>query len=88
MFRKLYIIIVPLILSVGSIAQELHFTVRDKDNNEPIPFAYVHLYKNSLLSKTEQTDENGKVSLDINSYPSTVKVTIAGYDPYVVQYDS
>ncbi len=88
MFRKLYIIIVPLILSVASIAQELHFTVRDKDNNEPIPFAYVHLYKGSILRFTEQTDENGKVSLAINAYPSTVKVTIAGYDPYVVQYDS
>ncbi len=87
--RAITITVCVLLISLSVTAQStLSFIVADKDNNQPVPLAYVNTYAGHLLKNTVQTDEDGKATITLSSFPCTVKITIAGYETYSLDYDS
>lgn len=79
--KRIVYLLVMLIGAVTAQAQSLRIQVLDKNNTEPVMFAYVHLLSatNAILN-TVQTDENGIANIITEEYPFTIEINALGFE--------
>jgi outer membrane receptor for ferrienterochelin and colicins len=79
--KKFYSLLAILLLTAAAHAQSIRLQLFDKNNSEPIPFAYVHiLSQTGGIINTVQTDENGIATILSDQYPFTVEVNALGFE--------
>jgi outer membrane receptor for ferrienterochelin and colicins len=86
--RTILICVALMASAVSSYAQQLSVNVTDNDG-KPVELAYVNIYNlERVLQQTEQTNEAGVATLNLNSFPVKVEIVAAGFESAVRQFDA
>ena len=87
--KSIYSTILFLFAAIVIHAQQIHLSVVDKDNRQAIPFVYANIYlAGNTLKQTTQADENGNITLNLETYPCRIEIVTIGYEPYTLTYNA
>lgn len=80
--KKLFGLLGILLSAAALQAQTIRLQLVDRNNSEPVPFAYVHLLSGTgSVQNTVQSDENGVVNIVVEAYPMAIEVNALGFEP-------
>lgn len=79
--KKVYFLIVVILSSLATYAQNVNLHLVDKTNGSSVPFAYIHVMTDDNVElSTLQTDENGNATFTPEQYPCIVEIEALGFE--------